>query len=291
MVCFLCATNLVAQIEDTAYIRAHAILITDRKASNDNVYSSLSSYRIILVGELHGSKEPAEFVEGIARTFLKHNREVIIGMEIPATDMQDFIDSGTAESLTKTKFFTKAVDMGTNGDGRANVAWANLLTIFKDSKVKYKFFDATLSQYKGGSQNRDSMMYENINSILIENPAAIFIGLCGNYHNIIRPDAYQCPMAWYLRHASNSALTDTTKIISFDHVFDKGTFNSNMGESGPTGLRIHEFKNSISGVFGTAVNYDNYLLIGEGHEGYSGILYSRTIHASQVWLTEKRRDK
>jgi hypothetical protein len=291
LIYFLCTTHIAAQIEDTSYIRAHAILIADRRASNHNVYSSLSSYQIILVGELHGSKEPAEFIEGITRTFLNHDREVIIGMEIPATDMTEFTDSGTAESLTKTKFFTNAVDMGTDGDGRASEAWANLLMAFKDSKVKYKFFDATPNQYKGGSNNRDSMMYDNINRILIENPAAVFIGLCGGYHNLLRPDPYHCPMGWYLMHAANSALTDTTKMISLDHVFDTGAFYANTGQSGPTGLRINEFKKSISGTFGTAVKYDNYLLIGKGHEGYSGILYSRTIHASEVWLTNKRGDK
>jgi len=271
-----------AQIDDTGYIKKHAIPIGSKLGMSDRAYTALHNYRIILIGEAHGTAESAEFVEEITEAFLKHGQEVIVGMEIPADQMTGFATGRNEDSLAASTFFNLAKEWGTKGDGRASEAWAQLLISLAPTKVYFGFFDGIAKQAAAQNYNRDSIMFENINATLKQYPNAVFIGLCGNAHNMLHP-IIDNPMAWYLQNASNTCLKDTSQLLCLNHVFNTGTMYCNIGK----GLEIVEYKYGVAGNFNTAENYDNYLLLGYGNNNYSGIFYTKTVNASFVWLRGK----
>ncbi|MDB5283186.1 MAG: hypothetical protein JWO06_2261 [Bacteroidota bacterium] len=255
---------------------------------NDSIYNLLSGYKAIFVGESHGASEPAEFVEGIVKLFLAHNREVILGMEIPTDVMTEFSLKRTEQSLRETKFFSTE-----NGDGRKSKAWAGLLLSLINTKVQYVFFLGTHDQWThqnpGVDENWDSLMYENVNTAIKAHPNAVFVGLCGGFHNMLDTFMSLTPMAYYLRNASNRALKNNSDLLSLEHQFESGTeYNLIRSDSGDFELKVRPYRRSES-PFSKAVKFDNYIFIGKGSYGYSGVIFSRKVTASLSWIEDKEK--
>jgi hypothetical protein len=106
-------SNLFGQ--DFAYMVRNAIKIDRPDSLDGKLYDSISRYRLIMVGEFHGTKEPATFVGGLIDLLIRNGDTVQVGMEIPADQMQDFY------------FFHK-----TPRSNRATEAWSRLIERFRD---------------------------------------------------------------------------------------------------------------------------------------------------------------
>lgn len=68
-------------------IKANAINIDKLDSLNNAVWQALKDYKLIMIGEMHGTKEPAKFVIDLARLFTGMGDSVQVGLEIPSAKM------------------------------------------------------------------------------------------------------------------------------------------------------------------------------------------------------------
>ena len=91
-----------------------------------------------MIGEMHGTKEPPEFAQGVVETLLSHQRPVILGLEAVGTKADAFIKAGQLDSL-KT-YWNKLFLM----DGRHNSSWLDLVWRYHwNPNVTLVLFDQT----------------------------------------------------------------------------------------------------------------------------------------------------
>src|ERR1700740_3009831 len=73
------------------YLKENAVRIDQPESLSDEIYRLVSDYAIIMVGEMHGTNEPAKFVIGLAELFTKKGDSVQVGIEIPSDQMSKYI--------------------------------------------------------------------------------------------------------------------------------------------------------------------------------------------------------
>ncbi len=87
---------------------------------NKKLVDILAAHPIIMVGEMHGTQEPARFVSYIARQLVRSGRAVNLGLEIPHTQMGEYTSSSSVGSLKRSFFFVRALKtVGTARSGSA----------------------------------------------------------------------------------------------------------------------------------------------------------------------------
>lgn len=119
------------------YITNNAIPFLDTKNLNDSIYNQIQDKSIIMVGEMHGTKEPAEFVESLAKLISKKEGKVRVGIEIWSEIMKGIDFDNIESSVNQTEFFSRE-----NTDGRNGVAWRDLvIQCMEDSLIDLFFFD------------------------------------------------------------------------------------------------------------------------------------------------------
>jgi hypothetical protein len=90
-----------------------------------------------MVGEMHGTNEPAMLLMVLADLLTKNGDSVCVGFEIPVEKMTAFSQKRTRQSLYETEFFSLA-----SSDGRASKAWAAAIEkIGKNPMANIFFFD------------------------------------------------------------------------------------------------------------------------------------------------------
>ena len=232
---------------------------------NNSIYSILSDYNLIMIGEMHGTNEPVEFLTKLAELFVNNGDIVQVGFEIPADLMQNYLQNQTDSSIYNSEFFKINIF-----DGRASIAWANAIsTLTKNPKIKLFFYDVDRSK-----ANIDSLMYINIKNKLIENPNWRTITISGNVHNKKIPHKEQYTTAYYL---CNDEKLNNYKICSLNHEFQKGTM-LNYYENG---LELREVN---YGKSPNAPDYDNYLYLYPESFVYpwNGVFFTKIVTASEL---------
>ncbi len=259
----LFSINLKAQSVQE-YIKNNAINCNILADTNINLYNTVKNYKFILVGEMHGTKEPADFVCGLLKEFSEQNYKVILGMEIENRKIISFSESKKIKDIDKADFFK----LGEN-DGRNNEAWYNLIAqASKIKNVEFCFFDTEL----GFDETRDSIMAINISKKYIEDTNAVIITLSGNIHNKTLVYKNIKTMGCYLKQMYGK------KVFSINHLYNKGTAYNNVGN----GLKVNIIE-SYSQTFSNAVNYTNYFLLNNFQNyllDYSAFIFTDTITAS-----------
>ncbi|MBS1636885.1 MAG: hypothetical protein JST26_13290 [Bacteroidetes bacterium] len=239
-------------------IQKNAVECKDPAAVNQNLYNLLKNYRFICLGEMHGTKEPAEFLTGLAKTFASNNKQVIIGFEIQDSLMASFYQQHDSSGLSKTAFFS-----GKTVDGRGSEAWFRAINTCNKLGVRFCFFDNTKA-------NRDFVMYENILKCSRADTNAVFITLSGNIHNKIVPHNGSKTMGCYLKERFGK------KVCSINYMNNGGTMFSKTAD----GLKIHQVAPGNS-IFSTVTAYENYYLPNIFNiEDYNGFFYTKTMTAS-----------
>ena len=104
-----------------------------------------------MIGEMHGTNEPANFLIGLAELFANYGDTVQVGFEIPGEQMTNYFQTLTDSNVSQSDFFTN-----NSADGRASVAWANAITrLAKNSQVQIFFYgDVVLMPTRGKSRRR-----------------------------------------------------------------------------------------------------------------------------------------
>jgi len=262
-------TNLFGQDLQTQ-LKENAVKISHLDKLDKLVYEKLKDFKLIMIGEMHGTNEPANFLIGLTELFANHGDTVQVGLEIPSELMTTYSRLLTDSSVFQSNFFLNSFD-----DGRATIAWANAITrLTKNSKVQIFFYDINKSESKY-FQDRDSLMYIKIKQKIIEHPNWRTITLSGNIHNMRLKFRDKPTAAYYLCNDKDIKLND--KICTLNHYYQNGTMLNNIGN----GLELRQVNNNPS-VFSETFDFDNYLYLYPTANTYNGIFFTKIVTASKL---------
>jgi len=256
----------------STYIKNNAVRTDKLDSSKKEVYNLLADYKLIMIGEMHGTNEPAKFVVQLANLLTNNKDSVQIGLEIPSDLMTKYIANQTDDNIYASDFFAKK-----SNDGRASFAWAEIISkLIKNSKVRIFFYDTNEGESKT-SEDRDSLMYLKIKKEIKQFPKWKTITLSGNIHNMILPYKNSAKMALYL--IKDRELDISKKTCSLNHYYQSGTMLNNIGN----GIELREVNNSAS-IYSQSVDFDSYLLLFPEiyKERYNGIYFTKTVSAAKM---------
>ncbi len=251
--------------DNEAYLKANAIRFDNPEKLSNSVYNLLSPFKIVMVGEMHGTNESAAFVSGLTNLFANKGDSVLVGLEIPAEFMTKFVSLHTDSSVYQSEFFSNPPYL----DGRESLPWANLSsTLNKNPKVKVFFFDT--NRDKDVVPFRDSLMAMNIKAQFSQHPTWKMITLSGNYHTSI---SNPVTMTSVLKRNVSA------KVCSLNMEYKEGSANANFTH----GLEIKQL-GSYPSVFNSTEGYDRYLLLysAKSNYDYNGIYYTKYITAAKM---------
>jgi hypothetical protein len=241
------------------YLKENALPISRLDSLSSQIYEQINQYQLIMLGEIHGTNEPVNLLDGLASLLTKYGDSVQVGFEIPPNQMATFLKKHTAKSILASEFFSYP-----SGDGRASNAWyKTMANLNKNKQVEIFFFDNNIGQ----SGYSDSIMFVNIKAKMIAHPTWKTITICGSMHNRILPYEGQMKIGDYLILDKDLNIAD--KFCSLDLEFEGGETLWN------------EFKPMPS--FYSSLAYDKYLfLFPKGtNEPYHGIFFTRNFTKSE----------
>ena len=250
------------------YIEKHAIKIDSLYSLNSDVYEKIKDFDLIMVGEMHGTMEPAQLVFGLANISVKNEGTVSVGIEIPRDEMATYLRNPSDSNVLESRFFSKP-----NNDGRNGEAWAQLIRNCQaNSQIHVFFFDNVGEQQVS---NRDSAMYLSLVEQKLKFPSDKIITLSGNIHNRTIPYKEIVTMGTYCMN--DSVNFNQTKICSIAHQFSEGTMLNNKGNGLET--TTIEFQES---VYSKSVPFSKYLLFFPMTDDYPNncIFYTRKVNQS-----------
>jgi hypothetical protein len=255
--------------DNETYLKANAIRFDNPEKLSDSIYTLLSPFQIVMIGEMHGTNESAPFVSGLTNLFTNKGDSVQVGLEINPEFMSKYLQLHTDSSVYQSEFFSNPPYL----DGRESLPWANLIsTLNKNPKVKIFFFDT--NRDKDVVAFRDSLMAMNIKTQFNQHPTWKMITISGNYHtSISNPGS----MTSYLKR------NITAKICSLNMEYKEGSANANFTH----GLEIKQL-GSYPSVFNSTEGYDRYLLLysAKSNYDYNGIYYTKYITAATMTSTK-----
>lgn len=265
--------NLFGQDLQTQ-LEENAVKIEHLDKLDRSIYEKLKDFRLLMIGEMHGTNEPASFLIGLTELFANYGDTVQVGFEIPSEQMNYYSYSFTDSSVFQSDFFSN-----NSVDGRATIAWANAITrLTKNSRVQIFFYDINETESRN-IQDRDSLMYLKIKQRIIQHPNWRTITLSGNIHNMRLKFREKPKTAFYLCNDKDLDFAD--KICSLSHYYKSGTMLNNVGN----GLELREVNNNPS-VFSETFDFDNYLHLFPTANTYNGFIFTKTVTASQLTTSQ-----
>lgn len=220
------------ELSDTQIkLKRNSLAIKNLKELSSKIYSQISTYNIIMVGEMHGTNEPSEFVYGLCKLIKEKEEKVVMAIEIPPSQMDEFHDQMTIDDLKMLSFFR-----GENSSGMNGQAWLRLISqCNQHDKIIVEFFD------QQNFSPRDSSMYDAILQIRKKHPNSKIVTLSGNLHNRLEPYNGRKMLGVYLKN--DTVNFERNKIMSVMHYFNHGTMMNNTGNG--LELRTIEPKQNI----------------------------------------------
>jgi hypothetical protein len=269
LIIFFAITNIAAQ-DTEGCLRKSAIEIINLENLGPSIAKQLKPFKIIMIGEMHGTNEPAEFLVGLVKCLAPDETPIQVGIEIPGDMMPEHSAKFSDDSLIANAYFFRSGF----GDGRSSVAWYNMLAgLNKIPNVELFFFDVT-KDWQKISGNRDSLMYINIKNQMGKHPGSIFITLSGNIHNMLSPFKDRKTAACYLM--SDKDLNIRNKICSINHNYQSGTMLNNTGD----GLAKKDTNMGLT-VFSNSSPFENYFALCNSW-AYSAVFYTTKVTASKL---------
>jgi hypothetical protein len=249
---------------DADGIQRNAVDISKLDSFDSRIGDIFKAQKLILVGEVHGTAEPSEFVNYLVANLIGKGRRIYVGLEISSKDVVNEGELRDSAALSKCPFFNK------ESFGKASQAWLKLITVMsKLNGVHLFFFDLTKEQWTEGAQHRDSLMYVNIKSKMLDDTGAVYICLSGNFHNKLTGEQFPTPMGNYFLQDKDLQLS-LFNMVSFNHEYVEGAGYFNTGG----GTQLHTLQNSdylytLTGMR-NYFSYTHELIAGD----YNGILFT-----------------
>lgn len=192
----------------TTFIKKNAVQVSQPGDLPEAVLHSIEKYRIISIGEIHGTNEGPELVLGVLRLFEKTGKSVLLGLEIPSSEqphIEAFLKTGDLAPLKASPFFQRDYQ-----DGRSSKAMAKLLSGVRTlSNTRVFGFDAT---NVSSGQDRDEKMAINLQTEYLSAPTDYVVYLAGNIHAAISIgtpfDPKYRPMGYQLIHQPGSIFSE-----------------------------------------------------------------------------------
>ena len=256
------------------YLRANAIPIPDAETLPDTLHAMFRPFQVVMMGEMHGTNEPARFVGRLAELCLRMGDSVQVGLEIPASEMEDFLRMRTDSSIATSRFF----DSPRFESGRESVAWATLIGGLKERpNVQLFFFD--VAEGEGKPFERDSLMAAKIRNQYLLHPTWKLLTLSGNAHAMLPKQGPNGNTSMAAVLARDKAMGPSTRICTLNHLYSSGTCRANFGH----GLEEKQLIRPQS-EYDTALPVDEYLVFFSAKSSYpyTGIYYSRRVTASEM---------
>ncbi|HEX5048868.1 MAG TPA: hypothetical protein VFX89_17270 [Gammaproteobacteria bacterium] len=138
--------------------------------------------RIVVLGELHGTRETPRLAGEIVCAIAERGNEVVLALEVPETErgrIAAYLDSeGTAED--RTALLEGAFWNG--NDGRTSVAMADLIERARGlRRHRLPVFVLAMDGQRAGL-TRDAVMAQAVRDRVAERPSARVVALVGNVH-------------------------------------------------------------------------------------------------------------
>ncbi len=219
--------------------------------------------QVVLLGEIHGTKEGPEFAGQIACNALEKDLMVTIALELPQADqdqLDEYLDSeGSIEDKRKflgLNFWTRDYQ-----DGRASESIFKLIESVRALREEDKRIDVVFLDVEG-AKNRDKIMADRLLEDVKSYPNNFFIALTGNLHNIVSNGSGR--MGSYMVEAIGK-----DQVVSLKQSYQGGTawICLTGGICGPVDL-----KGKGGNQFGIFLN--------EKNSKYDGTLEMDSIHVS-----------
>ena len=248
------------------YIAENALAIGNLKLDSSH-YAAFKNYNLIMMGEMHGTQEPATMVEQLARLILSYEDSVSIGLEIPEQEMDAFLQKPSEKTLKESHFFSKP-----NEDGRNGSAWFELVRYcMSEPRVRVFFYDNAVSP----EVPRDSIMYLAVKKQASSHPTQKILTISGNLHNQLIARNGSKTMGTYL--SADSLTFPKGRICSIYHYYAEGTMLNNTGKG--LELTTVEFEESDF----TSGKHENYFIFYESIESTPNncIFFTREVHHSE----------
>jgi hypothetical protein len=239
-------------------LKKETVKIDNIDSLKKDIYNLLADYRVILIGEIHGTNEPANLVKGLVALFTKNGDSVQVGFEIPSNQMANFKKLKSNKSILTSEFFVNP-----SGDGRASEAWfKSIVEIKRNRKAEVFFYGEDIDQ----SEHADSFMYLNIKAKIKEHPQWKTITIGGGIHNRVLP--YNGKITFGTLLTLDKELNFANSVCSLNHVFEQGETLWNKFEPMPT-------------IY-TKLPFDHYLFLFPNSikEPYNGIYYTKYVTKS-----------
>lgn len=260
--------NSVEMTEEQKHLKKNAIPIENLSKLSNKIYDEIANHEIIMIGEMHGTTEPAEFAYGLCELIAKHEDKVIMAMEIRSSLMNNLSDGMSISELKELDFFHQK-----NFDGRNGVAWLDLVyKSIQNERMILKFIDNSYP-----SATRDSSMYMEIRNIHNTYPNTKIVTLTGNVHNSFVPRHDKERIGGYL--LKDSVNFDSKKIMSIRHVFSEGKMLNND----LTGLKMRTIEREEN-IYNTTLSYEMFLCkkFPKEQNQYTHTLYTDKVTASEI---------
>jgi hypothetical protein len=262
-------TGLHAQSTAAALKKNAFALDISEVTANKRLAGILHQHSIIMMGEMHGTQEPALFVSYMVDQLVRDGKMVNLGLEIPAVHMKEFTAARSPESLKQSFFFSKGFP-----DGRPGSAWFALINKYiGNPSVHLFFFDVDPDAQVA---DRDKGMYAVVKDAILQHPNAPTILLSGNIHNRLIPFGGANTLACYLQQ--DTSLHTATGVLAINHQFKFGAMENVTSEgfgihkTGPTPTRFSEtlpFKTYFS-------------LLDEAEGPYNAVFYTEEVTPSSA---------
>ncbi|MEP5611633.1 MAG: hypothetical protein ABJP45_05255 [Cyclobacteriaceae bacterium] len=146
----------------------------------------LTAGQVILLGEIHGTREGPALVEQIACNALGKNLRVTIGLELPQSD-QPHVDEylrSTGSIQARRTFLSLNFWSRDYQDGRASQSIFQLIESVRLARRNGDSVDIVFLDDEESS-NRDLVMANRLLEDIKSYPNNFFVALTGNLHNII----------------------------------------------------------------------------------------------------------
>lgn len=248
------------------------IFVDDIQKMNDSVFRSVSEYKVIWMGEMHGAKEPALITEGFVNLLLKNNKNVTLALEIPQNRIINPNKIQDSTSLAKSDFFKNG-----NFGNRSTKSWFNLALKFaNEPRVSIIYFDQNIMT--GSNTERDSLMAVNLLRDWHQNTTLVV--LSGNLHNMLELSSRgQKKAALYLSEISNNSVTKND-ILSLNHLYVKGQI---MTSYAGDGLKLTDFDYSKSVWANDKIHQKDHLMIfPDLQNGWRGHFFTRLVNVAEI---------
>jgi len=129
--------NAIEMTEEQKDLKKNAIPIENLSKLSNKIYDEIENFEILMIGEMHGTNEPAEFAYGLCNLIAKSEKKVVLAMEIRASLMSNLSDELSISELKELDFFRRK-----NFDGRNGEAWLDLVyKSIQNESIILKFID------------------------------------------------------------------------------------------------------------------------------------------------------